>query len=241
MQLPPPYLVTLALLFFVYEYTGRSTQALRRWFWALTALPIAACAWVFSDHFHGLARASAHIAEAPPYGALLYDFSIIEWLSFLEVYAVSGYAVYRLLSHAAMQTGPLRRQALLVGGGVLLVMFAAVPGFLGYRMFGQRDSSPLWFAISGVAVTWALSRYQLFDLVPIARDAVIEGLPDPIFVLDSKNRLLDANSAARMLLSGKRRRGIALTAATRLARVAPVPPGSKRARSCTRTATPSMS
>ena len=201
-QLPPPYLVTFGLLFFVFEYTGRSTRGLRRWFWALAALPLAACAWVFSDHFHGLARASAHIADAPPYGALLYDFSTIEWLSFIEVYAISGYAVYRLLSHATMQTGPLRRQALAVGGSMLLVMLAGVPGFLGYRMFGQRDSSPLCFAISGIAVTWALTRHQLFDLVPIARDAVIENLPDPIFVLDAKDRLLDANPAARELLGG---------------------------------------
>ena len=123
-------------------------------------------------------------------------------LSYLEVYAVSCYAVYRLLSHAAMQTEPLRRQAILASGGVVLCLFAGVPCLLGYRWFGQRDSSPLWFAIGGVCVTWALTRHQLFDLVPIARDAVIENLPDPIFVLDSKDRLLDANPAARALLGG---------------------------------------
>ncbi len=198
-QLPPPFFVALGLLFFSYEYTGRSTRALWHWLWAFALLPAATCAWVFTDPLHGLARASAHIASDPPFGALLYDFSGVELLAFIEVYAVSMYASYRLLSHSAMQSEPHRRQAILVSGGVLLDLFASLPGLLGYRWFGQRDSAPLWFAISGVCLTWALTRHQLFDLVPIARDAVIDNLPDPIFVLDSQDRLLDSNPAARRL------------------------------------------
>jgi len=203
MQLPPPYVMALGLLLFAFEYTGRGTRGLQRWLWALAVLPALTCLWVFTDPIHGLARTSAHIEAEPPFGVLLYDFTGIELLSFVEVYLISGYAAYRLLSNAAKQAEVHRRQALLVGGGVLLNLFASVPGLLGYRWLGQRDSSPFWFAISGLCVTWALRRYRLFDLVPIARDAVIEHLPDPVLVLDSKNRLLDANPAARKLFGGK--------------------------------------
>jgi PAS domain S-box-containing protein len=199
-QLPPSYLAVFALLTFVYQYTGSSTRALRRWLVPLAIPPTLACSWVFSDSVHHLARGSAHIVSDPPFGALLYDFSLIEWLSFIEVYAVGLYAAFRLLRNAAKQAELHRRQALLVSVGVFLGLLGALPGFLGYRLFGQRDSSPIWFAISGLGVTWALTRYQLFDLVPIARHAVIENLPDPVFVLDSKNRLLDLNPAARALL-----------------------------------------
>jgi len=198
-QLPPPYVMALSLLLFAYEYSGRPTRALRRRLWTLGILPLAACLWVFSDPLHGLARASARIEPDPPYGALLYDFSAIELLSFVEVYLVAGYATYCVSKNAAKQAPVYRRQALLVSGGVILDLFASLPGILGYRWLGQRDSSPLWFAISGLCVSWALTRYRLFDLVPIARDAVIEHLPDPVLVLDSRDRLLDANPAARKL------------------------------------------
>ena len=202
-QLPPPYLATLALLYFTYEYTGESTRQLRRWLLALTVLPVLACAWVFSDGIHHLARASAYIAPDPPFGALLYDFSPIEAASYVEVYVVGFYASYRLIRNAAKQAELHRRQAVTIAAGVVLGLLGAVPGFLGYRLFGQRDSSPIWFAISGLCVTFALTRYQLFDLVPIARHRVIENLPDPIFILDAKNRLLDLNPAARVLLGEK--------------------------------------
>ncbi len=198
-QLPPPYLVAIGLIFFAYGYTGRSTRVLWRRLWLLALLPALACLWVFSDPLHGLARATAHIVPDPPYGALLYDFSIVETLSFVEVFALSGWASYLVLRNATAQARLHRWQAILVSGGILLDMLGGLPSLLGYRWLGQRDSSPFWFTVSGLCVTWALSRHRLFDLVPIARDAVIEHLPDPVFVLDGKNRLLDANPAARAL------------------------------------------
>lgn len=198
-QLPPPYVAALALLFFAFEYTGRATRTLHRRLVALSILPVASCAWVFSDGLHHRARATAHLVADPPFGALLYDFSAVEWLSFLEVYAVSGYACYWLLKVAAQQAPVHRKQAWLVAGSLLLGLLGNVPGLLGSRWFGQRDSSPLWFALSGLSLTWALTRYRLFDLVPIARAAVIEHLPDPVLVLDQQNRLLDVNPAARAL------------------------------------------
>jgi len=200
LQLPPPYMMAFGMLFFAFEYSGRATRALRRWFWVLMALPVAACLWVFSDPFHGLARASAHIELDPPYGALLYDFSGVELLAYLEAYLISGYAAYCILKGAAKRPQVHRRQARLIGGSFVLILVAGVPALLNFRWLGQRDSSPLWFAISGLCVSWTLTRYRLFDLVPIARDAVIEHLPDLVLVLDSKNRLLDANPAARKLL-----------------------------------------
>ena len=38
-------------------------------------------------------------------------------------------------------------------------------------------------------------RLRLFDLVPVARDAVLEGLPDVVIVLDSEDRVVDVNRA----------------------------------------------
>jgi len=199
-QLPPPYLMALGMLVFAFEYSGRPTRELQRWFGALSALPIAACVWVFSDPWHGLARATAHVEPDPPFGALLYEFSTVELLSFIEVYCIAGYAAYCILRGGSKSARLQRRQALLVGGGLVLNLLAGVPGLLGYRWLGQRDFSPFCFAVSGLCVSFALTRYGLFDLVPIARHAVIEYLPDPVLVLDSKNRLLDVNPAARKLL-----------------------------------------
>lgn len=58
------------------------------------------------------------------------------------------------------------------------------------------DYTPFGFGISAVAVAWALFRYELLDLVPIARETVIEEMRDAVVVLDTQGRIVDANEAA---------------------------------------------
>jgi PAS domain S-box-containing protein len=46
----------------------------------------------------------------------------------------------------------------------------------------------------------ALLRFRLFDLVPVARQRIVERLPDEILVLDVRGRIADLNAAARRVL-----------------------------------------
>jgi PAS domain S-box-containing protein len=46
----------------------------------------------------------------------------------------------------------------------------------------------------------ALLRFRLFDLVPVARQRIVERMPDGIFVLDVRGRIADLNAAARRVL-----------------------------------------
>src|SRR5262249_520293 len=45
-----------------------------------------------------------------------------------------------------------------------------------------------------------LFRRGLFDLVPVARHALIEGMADGVLVLDARDRVIDVNPSARALL-----------------------------------------
>lgn len=47
----------------------------------------------------------------------------------------------------------------------------------------------------------AVFRFRLFDLVPVARQTILQRMPDAMLVLDTEGRLVDLNAAARRLLS----------------------------------------
>jgi diguanylate cyclase (GGDEF)-like protein len=51
-------------------------------------------------------------------------------------------------------------------------------------------------SISGVLMAYALFSSRVFDLAPLARDAVVEHLADGVLVLDMRGRLMDFNPAA---------------------------------------------
>ncbi|MBI2189421.1 MAG: PAS domain-containing protein [Acidobacteria bacterium] len=75
-------------------------------------------------------------------------------------------------------------------GNVLYIAGITAPGL---------DLTPVGFAVSGLLFVGGLYRDHLFDLVPVARDAVLESLIDAVIVLDGSRRVLDMNAAARRL------------------------------------------
>jgi diguanylate cyclase (GGDEF)-like protein len=57
--------------------------------------------------------------------------------------------------------------------------------------------SPATFTLASLLMGWALFRYQLFDLAPIARSTVIETVQDGMLVFDLLDRLVDFNRSAQ--------------------------------------------
>jgi diguanylate cyclase (GGDEF)-like protein/PAS domain S-box-containing protein len=64
----------------------------------------------------------------------------------------------------------------------------------------QKDFSSLAFAFAGIAFAIGIFRYDLFDLMPIARNTIVENMQEGMLVIDQKGRLLDINPTARKLL-----------------------------------------
>jgi PAS domain S-box-containing protein len=93
-----------------------------------------------------------------------------------------------------------RRQGIAILIGVFLPWIASILYVTGVRPFGFMDLTPLGFALSGVAFTIGIARFQILDLIPAARDALIEQMSDAVVVLDERRRIVDVNPAALRLI-----------------------------------------
>ncbi|MBZ6493970.1 histidine kinase N-terminal 7TM domain-containing protein [Natrinema longum] len=62
------------------------------------------------------------------------------------------------------------------------------------------EVSPVGFLVTGILYAIGIVHYRLTDLVPIARDRVLDNVSDGIFVVDEQDRLIDLNPAGRALL-----------------------------------------
>jgi diguanylate cyclase (GGDEF)-like protein/PAS domain S-box-containing protein len=87
-------------------------------------------------------------------------------------------------------------------GLILLSLFVQITASLVYE-FGfylpGLDLTPISFSISALLLSINISRYHLFDLVPIARHWIIEEMGDGITVLDLQDRVIDVNPAAERI------------------------------------------
>ena len=62
------------------------------------------------------------------------------------------------------------------------------------------DLTPFAFTVTGAAFAWGFYHSHLLDIVPVARDTVIERMDDLIIVTDNKGRVVEINPAALRLL-----------------------------------------
>ena len=123
---------------FVWDYTEHPPTHARLVMALYMVVPTLATAWVFTDPLHGLARGSAYIAPAPPFGALLYDFTVPEQLLLAQTYGTIAYVVVSLRSFLAQQHATYRRQVWLVIFGLVLPTLARISSSISTLSFSAR-------------------------------------------------------------------------------------------------------
>jgi PAS domain S-box-containing protein len=77
----------------------------------------------------------------------------------------------------------------------LLYLFEVFPPTL--------PAGPIAFALIGWVLAWNLQRHRLLDIVPVARDRLVEQMRNAVLVLDTDRRLIDVNPAGQDLLGNR--------------------------------------
>jgi len=103
-----------------------------------------------------------------------------------------------LLWHLLMTSGVHRWRDLLVlvgfsipFGGNAIVISGSTQGF---------DLTPILFVTTGLALSFALFRFQLLRIMPVARSVIMDISTDPMIILDRQGKVVDLNPAASQLL-----------------------------------------
>ncbi len=188
---------------FVFEFSGRS-QLLTRRNWILLALvPTVAVLAALTNSYHGLAWTSARIIEASglffltasdgPISILFYGYS---YLIVLIITALLIYDVFHL-------PGFYRHQAVLLVLGILAPHIGGVFYFTKFGPIAYLDLTPIFFIPTAIALYWAITRYQLLDVIPLAHTIVLQNIGDGVIVVDERQRLLYMNPTAEMILVSK--------------------------------------
>jgi PAS domain S-box-containing protein len=190
-----------ALLSFGLEYTGRRGLS-RRALALLAVVPVLVVASLLlhptRDLIHAYSpqqRQGGVLAEPPipGYGPLFWPHAIYNYgLAFLAL----GITVVRLVRLGQ----PYRRQAGWVLATALLPLLANIA--YNANLFGEKaaDPVPFLFTLLAVVLVWGFFRLRLLDLVPVARDAVLDQMLDGVLVLDVHDRVVDVNPAAATTL-----------------------------------------
>ena len=103
--------------------------------------------------------------------------------------------------------GPFKGHSLLLATAALVPWAANIMTVFGLFP-GPIDVTPISFLFVGAVIAPLLFRSGLLDLVPIAREAVLEAMPSAVLVTDFAGRVVDYNPAAYRILGLGSGRGI---------------------------------
>lgn len=93
-----------------------------------------------------------------------------------------------------------RKQNAIIVLGTLIPWIFNIVYLLGYRPMEHLDLTPYAFIMTTILIGIGLIRFKLFDIIPVARDKVIEVMQDGVIVLDAKNRIVDINAKMKEII-----------------------------------------
>ncbi|MBT4136892.1 MAG: PAS domain-containing protein, partial [Candidatus Latescibacteria bacterium] len=85
--------------------------------------------------------------------------------------------------------------------GILSPWVANAVYLSGHSPFPRLDLTPFAFTLMGLTAFWSFLRFHFLDVIPIARDTVIENIEDGVLVIDAQNRIADINPSARKMFN----------------------------------------
>ncbi|MFN8376048.1 MAG: histidine kinase N-terminal 7TM domain-containing protein [Anaerolineae bacterium] len=187
---------------FAFQRTGYERWLTRRTFTLMLIEPTFVLLAVMTNESHHLFW--PHVRLAVSDGLIVGDYShgIIFWIHAIYSYGLLLLTTILLGRWLLKTQGIYRWQAI----AMLISIFAPWIGNALYLTgVSVVDLTPFGFTITGLAMAWGMLRFRLLDIVPIARETVIENMPDALWVIDAQYRILELNPAAAEIAGTTRR------------------------------------
>ena len=191
--------MTVWLLLLALTYTGRQRLLTPLTYTLLLLIPLTTQILAWTNQQHELIWVD--LTLKPQHDLLLADFKPGAWYWVNIIYTVGIGAIgFVILLRAFLRSAGLYRRQLgmLVLGGAFPFVFFFI--YIAGLAPENLDITPYGYVMTSTAIAWGLFNYQLFDIRPVAREAVLAGIADAVLVLDTQNRVVDLNPSAQKFL-----------------------------------------
>jgi PAS domain S-box-containing protein len=193
-------IVPATWLAFALQYTGRDRWLTRRNLTLLAIEPLGTLLLVWTNDWHGLHWSSVRLDQEGAFATFGSTHNVGFWVHAAYSYLLLLAGAFLLIQALVRSSRLYRGQTIATLVGVLAPLAGNVVSTFDLGPFPHLDLTPFAFTVTGLAMVWCLFRFRLLDIVPVARDAVIESMSDGVIVLDAQDRIVDLNPAVQCIL-----------------------------------------
>lgn len=195
--------------FFAISYSMEHRQYQWQTILAVSSIPLITLILAFTNSMHQWIWSSININ--PSTNLASYGHGTWFWINTVYIYFLLFIAILHLLSTLSHFHHYYSLQSLLLIVGCLLPFMGNFLYLSSYNPIPGLEWTPLGFILSGLLMILALFRYGMFDLIPVARDKLLDIMQDGVLVLDEKDRIMDMNPGTEHLFNIKADKSIGKT------------------------------
>ncbi len=195
-------IVTIPLLWviFAYSHSTHGTRITRRNVALLSIIPFITLILAFTTEVHGLIWKSFRIQTVGTFSALEIIHGSWFWIYWVYAYILLVVGTVFILRSFNRMKGLLRRQNMVLLIAVLTPWLGNLLYVSGLSPIPNLDITPFAFTISVAVFALGIFRWKMVNLAPVARDLVVEKMPDGMIVLDAQGNIVDINPALQKAL-----------------------------------------
>ncbi|MCF8453620.1 MAG: PAS domain S-box protein [Pedobacter sp.] len=187
-------------LLFLLKFTGKDKWLHPKYFYAFMLLPLITLLMVWTNTYHHLHYKSVSLDNSGPFPLLSLETGPWYIVHTIYFYTLLVWGVILLVNKYRKSDQVFRKQNLTILIAVFIPWVANVMYLFGYRPMGHIDSTPFAFVITMLFLSIGLVRFRLLDIIPIAREKVIEAMNEGLIVTDNQDRIVDLNQEIRKIL-----------------------------------------
>jgi diguanylate cyclase (GGDEF)-like protein len=195
--------IPVTFLVFTIKITNNDDRLTKQNILLLCVEPIFIFFVIWTNKFNYLFNSSYKMTYINSFPELSWVHGPGFWVGMIYSYVLIV-AASIILARAFLRAGPYSRTQL----GVILFSSFLPWGINFYTLLASNSLknigiTPIAFTITGILFAVALSRLGLQNILPIARNVLIETITDGVLVLDMSGHILDINPAAQKNISDK--------------------------------------
>jgi PAS domain S-box-containing protein/putative nucleotidyltransferase with HDIG domain len=195
--------ILIAFPVFAVQYVEIKLSHPTRAFWLSLAVPTIFALLLMTDSLHHWIYPNPSLKPATPFPELNYSYTFVSYAYGIYALLVVFWAMSLLTRHFFQVHDLYRAQTGVIILGFLIPIAGYILALANVQFAPQRDGEPFTIALGNLIVAWGLIRLRIFEIIPIARDRVIENMLDLVVVVDAKGQVVDANPAALFALNKK--------------------------------------
>ncbi|MHC1703900.1 MAG: histidine kinase N-terminal 7TM domain-containing protein [Tenuifilaceae bacterium] len=153
---------------------------------------------------------------SPIHNFLFYDFSVIIKYN-IPIHIFKRFVLYHihniynyllivstfiiLFKSLSSKNTYFRRQMILFIIGLLIPIIYDALYILGFSPLVDYNLSPVFLSIGNCFLAWSMFGYRFFKILPVARNLIVDNMPDIMIITSDDDNIIDINKSGEMLFN----------------------------------------